>query len=94
MKRRIMIISAALVLMLLAGAVFVFGGGNKKELAINSALSHAGFTENDVKFLTCTREMDDLRVYFNVSFYADGTEYEYEVLPDGTLVDADRDRIF
>ena len=56
------------------------------------ALSHAGLTEADTLHILAKRDFDDGRQVFDVEiFAADGTEYDYEIALDGTILSYDYD---
>lgn len=50
-----------------------------KEEAISIALTHAGFTQEQVTRLRTEFDYDDGVPEYEVDFYADGTEYDYEI---------------
>ena len=56
------------------------------------ALSHAGLTEAATLHILAKRDFDDGRQVFDVEiFAADGTEYDYEIALDGTILSYDYD---
>lgn len=57
--------------------------------AVSAALSHAGFTQENVSNLEVEEDLDDEIPHIDVSFIADGTKYEYEVKPDGTVLEVE-----
>ena len=57
-----------------------------------AALDHAGLAESDVTFLTAEMDYDDGQVFYDVEFYTDGTEYDYEIdAVTGTILSYDYD---
>ena len=56
------------------------------------ALSHAGISESDTSYIYATKDWDDGRWVYDVEFWADGKEYDYEILAsDGTILSYDYD---
>lgn len=56
------------------------------------ALAHAGFSENQVKYLRAEFDYDDGFAVYEVEFYADGMEYDYEISArTGKIIDVDRE---
>ena len=56
------------------------------------ALAHAGFSEKQVKYLKAEFDYDDGFAVYEVEFYADGMEYDYEISArTGKIIDADRE---
>ncbi len=51
---------------------------NLKE-AKEAALNHAGFKETEVTFKKVKKDYEDGRAVYEIEFYKDGTEYEYEI---------------
>lgn len=49
------------------------------EAAKEAALSHAGYTQNNVTFLSAEYDYDDGRMIYEVEFRVQGAEYEYEI---------------
>ena len=49
------------------------------EKAKETALNHAGFKENEVTFKKVKTDYEDERLVYEIEFYKDGTEYEYDV---------------
>ena len=47
--------------------------------AKEAALNHAGFKENEVTFKKVKKDYEDGRAVYEIEFYKDGTEYEYEI---------------
>lgn len=52
------------------------------EAAKSAALNHAGCAAGDVVFTKVERDYDDGRLIYEIEFYKDGLEYEFEI--DGT----------
>lgn len=50
-----------------------------EERAREIALTHAGLTEKDVTFILSHPDFDDGRYVYDVEFYKDMTEYDYEI---------------
>ncbi len=64
-----------------------------KEQAQALVLEQAGFTADQVTRLRTEYEIDDSVALYEVSFYADGWEYDYEInAKTGELLSYDRDR--
>ncbi len=56
------------------------------------ALSHAGISESDTSYIYAKKDWDDGRWVYDVEFWADGKEYDYEILAsDGTILSYDYD---
>ena len=56
------------------------------------ALKDAGLKEKDVIFVTAKVDYDDGRKYYDVEFYYNGMEYDYEInAENGRIVDFDKD---
>ena len=56
------------------------------------ALSHAGISESDTSYIYAKKDWDDGRSVYDVEFWADGKEYDYEILAsDGTILSYDYD---
>lgn len=49
------------------------------EAAKNAALNHAGCAAGDVVFTKVERDYDDGRLVYEIEFYKDGLEYEFEI---------------
>ena len=61
--------------------------------AKTAALSHAGFAEDEVIALTAKLDFDDGRMVYEVEFYRDGMEYDYEVdATTGSVLKWEKDR--
>ncbi len=57
------------------------------------AFTHAGVKADDVKGLKAERERDDGVVKYEIEFYADGIEYDYEInAVTGTIIKCERER--
>ena len=64
------------------------GADRAKEIA----LADAGLTEADTQYLRTKADYDDGRSVYEVEFYADGTEYDYEIAAaDGAILSKDYD---
>lgn len=64
-----------------------------REEAIALALEDAGFTVQQVTGLRAHRDWDDGIFYYEVEFYREGVEYEYEIhAQTGTILKAEKDR--
>ncbi|WP_458407311.1 stalk domain-containing protein [Anaerotignum sp.] len=62
------------------------------EKAKENALQDAGLKEKDVTFVTARVDYDDGRKYYDVEFYYNGMEYDYEIdAESGRIVDFDKD---
>ena len=56
------------------------------------ALSHAGISESSTSYIYAKKDWDDGRWVYDVEFWADGKEYDYEILAsDGTILSYDYD---
>ena len=56
------------------------------------ALADAGLTEADTQYLRTKADYDDGRSVYEVEFYADGAEYDYEIAAaDGAILSKDYD---
>ena len=61
-----------------------------RDKAKSIALSHAGFSESEVKRLKVERDIDDGRIEYSVEFTAGGKEYDYEISgSSGKILDYD-----
>lgn len=67
-------------------------GAITEEQAKAKALSHAGLKESDVNFVKCKLDFDDgIRIY-EVEFYSDNKEYDYEINAEtGDIIKYDYD---
>lgn len=64
------------------------GSAKAKSIALN----HAGVKESAADFLYAEADWDDGRRIYDVEFYANGKEYDYEILAaDGTILSYDYD---
>lgn len=62
------------------------------EKAKEIALKDAGLKEKDVIFVTAKVDYDDGRKYYDVEFYCNGVEYDYEINAEsGRITDFDKD---
>ena len=56
------------------------------------ALSHAGISESSTSYIYAKKDWDDGRWVYDVEFWADGKEYDYEILAsNGTILSYDYD---
>ena len=56
------------------------------------ALKHAGISESDTSYIYAKKDWDDGRWVYDVEFWADGKEYDYEILAsNGTILSYDYD---
>ena len=56
------------------------------------ALSHAGISESSTSYIYAKKDWDDGRWVYDVEFWANGKEYDYEILAsDGTILSYDYD---
>ena len=63
-----------------------------KAKARSVALNHAGISESDTSYIYAKKDWDDGRWVYDVEFWADGKEYDYEILAsDGTILSYDYD---
>lgn len=82
----------AVVLIAAAGAVLLGNGLISKAEAKAVALADAGLDEADVSALRARLELDDGRFLYEVDFYNDGAEYEYQIQArDGDIISRDID---
>ena len=59
------------------------------------ALSHAGISESSTSYIYAKKDWDDGRWVYDVEFWADGKEYDYEILAsDGTILSYDYDAVY
>ena len=57
-----------------------------------AALAHAGLSEGEVSFVHTERDYDDGRLVYEIEFYANNTEYDYEIdAATGGIVQFDHD---
>lgn len=62
------------------------------EAAKNAALNHAGCAAGDVVFTKVERDYDDGRLVYEIEFYKDGLEYEFEIdAASGAVLSFERD---
>ena len=62
------------------------------EEAKKIALKDAGLKEKDATFVTAKADYDDGRKYYDVEFYYNGMEYDYEISAEsGRITDFDKD---
>lgn len=67
-------------------------GRTGEEAAIEAALSHAGFTADDVTDLQCHKDHDDGREVYEVEFRAGRYEYSYDIdVNDYSVLEWDQD---
>lgn len=67
-------------------------GKTGRDAAIDAALSHAGFSANDVHSLKCNKDYDDGREIYEVEFKKGGYEYSYDIdAYDYSVLEWDRD---
>lgn len=63
-----------------------------KEQAKSIALKDAGVSESDTQFVWVKEDYDDGRAVYDVEFYANGVEYDYEIeRSTGRIISSDRD---
>ena len=63
-----------------------------EEVARATAVEHAGLTEGDVTFIMVQKDRDDGRTVYDVEFYYNNTEYDYEIgAADGAIRSMDYD---
>ncbi len=62
------------------------------EKANEIALAHAGFSAGEVKGIYCEMDFDDGKMLYEVDFFANGMEYEYDIsATDGSIVKFDKE---
>ena len=55
-------------------------------------LNYAGFTADQVTFTKCHRDYDDGRNVYEIEFFANGIEYDFDVeFGTGRITESDRD---
>ena len=60
--------------------------------AKKTALDHAGLNENEVRFSSAKLENDDGKYEYDIEFYKDNVEYEYEInAVSGEIIDSEID---
>ena len=82
MKNIMKIISVVMACLILAGvfATSSFAAGYiGKDKAKEIALNHAGVTADKVSFMKCEFDRDDGIAVYDVEFYFDRCEYDYEI---------------
>ena len=63
-----------------------------EQTALNTALAHAGVSQDQVYDLEVPRDRDDGRLEYEIDFKSGGWEYEYTIsAADGTILDYERD---
>ena len=56
------------------------------------ALNYAGFTADQVRFTKCHEDRDDGRMVYEIEFFANGIEYDFDIdINTGRITEADRD---
>ena len=69
--------------------------GNKvltPEEAKAIALNHTGLTADQVIFTKCYEDRDDGRMVYEIEFFANGVEYDFDIdISTGRICEADRD---
>lgn len=72
------------------GSTQVQSDGITEQEALAVALTHAGVKEDNVTSQRIQRDYEDGKEVYDIEFYADGNEYEYEIgVTDGSVVKAD-----
>ena len=62
------------------------------EEAKTIVLNYAGLTADQVTFTKCYEDRDDGRMVYEIEFYANGIEYDFDVdIYTGRIIDSDRD---
>lgn len=68
-------------------------GSVNEQSAVAAALSHAGFTQEQVSRLQCEKDQEHGRVEYEIEFSCDGWEYEYTIDGEtGAVLEHERDR--
>lgn len=63
-----------------------------EQQALDAALSHAGVKESDLTSKRIKKEWENGEEVYDVEFYANGTEYDYEIsTADGRIVKSDQE---
>ena len=66
---------------------------NKEEELLTKALEHAGYTEDEIKYLRIEYDIDDKVPEYEIEFTFDKLEYEYIVhAKTGEILSFDKDR--
>ena len=93
MKKRISGIIVIAAAALLSGSMlFAASDYISREKAMEIALADAGTAESSVRFVRSDLDRDDGRMIYDVEFYDDGTEYDYEIdAYTGDILSKDRD---
>ena len=98
MKNIKKIISVVMACLILAGvfATSSFAAGYiGKDKAKEIALNHAGVTADKVSFMKCEFDRDDGIAVYDVEFYFDRCEYNYEInAKNGKILKVEKDRDF
>lgn len=72
------------------GSTQIQSDGITEQEALAVALMHAGVKEDNVTSQRIQRDYEDGKEVYDIEFYADGNEYEYEIgVTDGSVVKAD-----
>ena len=62
------------------------------EEAKTIVLNYAGLTADQVTFTKCHEDRDDGRMVYEIEFYANGIEYDFDVdIYSGRITESDRD---
>ena len=69
----------------------VVGGINQNE-AVSAALRHAGVAANQARVAKCELDYEHGKQVYEIKFYCNGMEYEYDIDADnGAVLKAERD---
>ena len=91
--KTIIIITAVFLILLIIGAVIALKMTLiSKDEAMKAALDDAGLNKSDVSGLYAELDFDHNRFQYEVDFYSDGIEYEYNILAkNGEIISRDID---
>ncbi|MFI3230455.1 MAG: hypothetical protein R3Y29_02760 [bacterium] len=65
----------ALVIVTLGTSICILGANNAKEFA----LTHAGFSEQDISFVKWDFDLDNFLATYDIEWYHNNLEYEYKI---------------
>ena len=93
-RKTIAVLAAAVILLLLAGIAITESRIHLTSAeAEQIALNHAGLNKGDISFLSARLDKEFIKSAYEISFFSDMTEYEYEIdAATGKLISFDMDR--
>ena len=91
--KKVMAIGAFVAVSSMAFSVFAAQGTTIGAVkAKEKALAHAGLKASDVIFTEAKLDIDDGVKHYDVDFYANGVEYDYEIhATNGSIISVDRE---